>query len=927
MIDVVKASRLLWFLFWWLTGVAQAGQSVAPPAVAFFYGANPPWDVLQAFDLVVVDPDHVPAPQNVALPGTRLAAYVSVGEVKPSRPYAAEIPREWRIGDNLAWGSQIIDQAAAGWPGFFVERLIAPLWAAGYRDFFLDTLDSYHKAATTPEARARQEAGLIATIRMLKARFPEARLIFNRGFEILPEVHGLVDAVAAESLFEGYDAVAQQYRPVPPDDRDWLLAQLTRIRDDYRLPVIAIDYVAPAERDKARQTAKKIAELGFIPWVANAELDTVGIGAVEAMPRRILAVHEPLADEYALRYHSVIRHASMPLNHLGYTVETASADRLPTAPLSGQIAGIVVWLTQPLKTASRQALAAWLEKQLTAGIPIAMLGKIDFLEGTPLASRLGLVWRAAAASAEPVTISRVSKLIGFERRPKPHPRDFRTLEIEGGEPHLVLSQGTHRQVAVAVMPWGGFAVDPYVIATLPGEGEERWVLDLFAFFKSALRLPDMPVPDVTTETGRRMLMVHMDGDGFPSRAELKGAPYAGAVIRDRIVRRYRVPMTLSIIEGELSSTGLYPQDSSALEAIARDIFAEPHVEIASHSYSHPFVWSKAGAAGNSGFGGYTLNIPGYQFDARRDIEGSIRYIESRLAPPGKRVQMFLWTGDCIPGSDVLAITRELGVLNMNGGDTTATFSHPHMTRIEGLGIARGEYFQVFAPNQNENVYTKNWTGPFYGYRRVIETFEFTEQPRRLKPIDIYFHTYIATKPESLKSLEEVFEWTLRQEVTPVFASEYARKVLDFRRVSIARSATGWRVRGAEHLRTLRWPLRLGWPRLSSNHGIAGFSERGEEGYLHLASAQAELEFAPQVETLPRLVSANGRIAGFELDHHGNARWRLQAHVPLQFSLALPAGCGAQADGRPIEPLRRNGEIAHFRLKDHAAATIEALCRR
>ena len=40
-------------------------------------------------------------------------------------------------------------------------------------------------------AEARQQAGLIATIRAIKARFPDAKLIFNRGFEILPKVHDL----------------------------------------------------------------------------------------------------------------------------------------------------------------------------------------------------------------------------------------------------------------------------------------------------------------------------------------------------------------------------------------------------------------------------------------------------------------------------------------------------------------------------------------------------------------------------------------------------------------------------------------------------------------------------------------------------------------------------------------------------------------
>ena len=54
---------------------------------------------------------------------------------------------------------------------------------------------------------------------------------------------------------------------------------------------------------------------------------------------------------------------------------------------------------------------------------------------------------------------------------------------------------------------------------------------------------------------------------------------------------------------------------------------------------------------------------------------------------------------------------------MNGGDTTITRSQNSWTRIAGLGIPKGGNFQVFAPNQNENVYTKDWTGPFYGFER------------------------------------------------------------------------------------------------------------------------------------------------------------------------------------------------------------------
>ncbi|MBZ4242089.1 hypothetical protein LAN32_27045, partial [Mycobacterium tuberculosis] len=75
----------------------------------------------------------------------------------------------------------------------------------------------------------------------------------------------------------------------------------------------------------------------------------------------------------------------------------------------------------------------------------------------------------------------------------------------------------------------------------------------------ALRLVRMPSPSVTTENGRRLFMTHVDGDGYASRAEFPGADYSGDALYRRIFTRYKVPMTLSVIEGEVGPTGLYPQ--------------------------------------------------------------------------------------------------------------------------------------------------------------------------------------------------------------------------------------------------------------------------------------------------------------------------------------------------------------------------------
>lgn len=924
-------TRLLFLLaLWWCIAVighaapasTPANRSTqAQPAIAFWYGANPPWAQLQAFDMVVVDPSHVPAPESVAPAHTRLAAYVAVGEVQPGRDYAARMNPAWFKGDNAEWGSRLIDQAAPGWPEFFTNEIISPLWQAGYRAFFLDTLDSYHRFAKTPEQRAAQEAGMVRVIAMLKQRYPSAQLIFNRGFEILERTHAQVFALAAESLFQGYDAGRKQYRPVPEADREWLLGQLNAAHTSYQLPVISIDYVPPGQTELARETARQITALGFIPWVAQPELASLGVGAVEAMPRKVLVIHDTLDDPYELRETPAVRYATMPLNYLGYDVDYADSRNLPDDMSDGRYAGVVVWLIKRPSPTEQAALVQWLSKAAEGKLPLAFVGDLSLLTGSTLGRQLGVSTGTAPRTGRTELLEK-SPMMGFERAPPLETGGFDPITLKQGQPLLVLGKGAARQTAAALTPWGGYVMGEYAVATLATNTDNRWVVNPFEFFSSALRLPVMPVPDATTESGRRLLYIHMDGDGFLSRAEFKGNPFAGEVLRDQVVRKYRVPMSISIIEAELSPDGKPVRPLRPLERVAREIFAEPNVEIASHSFSHPFYWHKMSADSE---GGYSLAVPGYRFDLAREVDGSIDYIENYLAPPGKKVQLFLWTGDCNPGEDAVARSRMRGVLNMNGGDTVITRSNPTVTAVEGLGMAKGAEYQIFASNQNENVYTNNWTGPFNGFERVIETFEMTDTPRRLKPINIYFHTYVLSKRASLASFERIMDYALKQETLPIFASEYARKVLNFRDLSIARVPDGWRIRGAGALRTVRLPRNAGIPDLRTSEGIAGYRVQGDIMYVHLAGDDATLRLSAKAASAPNLVASNGRIESVERSGE-RWRWRLQARVPLEFTLQNAERCEISVAGKRLAPARREGALNHYRLSQHAAEPLEANCR-
>ena len=652
----------------------------------------------------------------------------------------------------------------------------------------------------------------------------------------------------------------------------------------------------------------------------------LGIGAIEVMPRKVLMLYDDADEELGLVLNYIHRNATMPLNYLGYVAEYAEVKSgLPSQVLAGRYAAVVTWF---LGNGSGSALPAFLKRAIGEGLRIAMLGDFGLDRGEPLSQTLGLRAAEAKAPSARVTIDTQDPLIGFEMQPVIDRRGFFPLEASGGQPLLRLKNERGEIMdAAALTPWGGYVLSPYAMYVLPALKGQRWVIDPIEFFRRALALPDMPVPDVTTENGRRLMLVHVDGDGFPSRAELPGTPFAGEALLREVLARHPVPTTVSVIQGEVAANGLYPADSPALEKIARQIFALPYVEIASHSYSHPFRW---GALEKSERGeGYSLAIPNYRFNAATEVDGSIDYINSTLAPAGKRTKVFLWTGDSDPGADTLALTYAKGVLNMNGGDTWITRAEPTLTLVSPIGIRKGRHFQVYAPNQNENLYTNLWTGPFYGFERVIETFQMTDSPRRLKPIDIYYHTYSATKRASLVALDRVYRWALAQRVLNIHVSEYVRKALDFNRMVVARSGQGWLVRGAGDLRELRLRAGAGFPDLDASRGVAGYSRHNGEHYIHLAGGETFVALAATAPRQPYLADANARLDRVDrVEHVGRDQgfaFTLTGAMPLEFSLGNVARCEVRSGNTVITPRAVSEGIGQFELKRDGTATITVRC--
>lgn len=912
----------------------QAGRAASMPAapnVAFHYGSKPPVDLLQAFDVAVVEPDSGFDPRQPKTPNTAWFSYVSLGEVLPSRAYFKDIPASWLTGSNDAWNARVIDQAAEGWPAFYVDKVIAPLWERGYRGFFIDTMDSYHLVAKTDADRARQEAGMVRVIQAIKARYPDAKLLFNRGFEILPQVHALADGVVFESLFRGWNQAQGAYTEINQQDRDWLLNQARIIRDQYKLPVISIDYCPPADRTCQRDTARRIRALGITPYVTDSGLQTVGVGQIEVLPRRVLVLQESQPG-VSIDNSEGVRFVSMPLNYLGYRVEFAETRDAPPEVTPDRYAGVVVW-SNGYFTRNAARYQAWLEKVHAQGMPVAFMNGFGMPANSPLLRSLGLK-AVKGRVASPVQIVSQDTMMGFEQPVAPDATEAVAVQVQDGAAGtrslLRLRAGTLTYDAAAITSWGGYVTGPYAvrqnyaIRQNSSSDQDRWIVQPLDFLREALRLRPMPVPDTTTESGRRLLTIHIDGDGFASKAEIPGGGFSGEVLFREIFDRYRLPMTMSVIEGEVGKSGMYPKLTAELEPIARKIFAQPYVEVASHTYSHPFEWGRtvpgqpSEARVTEGDEEFHLAIPGYKMDLNREIGGSIDYINKVLSP-NKPVKMLLWPGDCQAPPEAIKLTDAAGVLNMNGGDTLITRSNPTWTAIAPLGIHKADNtFQVFATNQNENVYTNLWRGPYYGFERVIETYEMTEKPYRFKAVNIYYHSYAGTKAASLKALRKVYDYVLTQNLLPMHSTDYVRKVLDWQDMAVARElgdgadgapASGaWRVRGDGNLRNLRW-VGAGVPDVATGQGVTGSSPAPGGGvYVHLDGGNARFSLVPAAsQAVPELPEANGLVRDWRRDG-GTTRFAFSGYYKPFFRLANAGQCSVTIDGKPARGLRENSTL-------------------
>ncbi|WP_448587961.1 bifunctional glycoside hydrolase 114/ polysaccharide deacetylase family protein [Thermocrinis sp.] len=873
--------------------------------VLLYYHHKPlPDDLLYAYDWVVLDADNpfYEVLKDKAFYQKRRAkviGYMSVGEIEKYRDYYKELKR-FAIGKNTMWDSLVADLRQKEYRDFLLNVVAHRIVQRGFDGFMLDTLDSY-QLASKPEEWKDFQLALVDFIKELKRRYPDKIIVLNRGFEFLERVKDDVNGVMAESLFYGIDE-KKRYVPMPEEGRKWLLDQLSRAKS-YGLTVIVVDYIDPKDKRKAKEVMKNIADLGFVPYVADKELSRVGHSKCEITPRRVLLPYS--SKQYPVaQYEPKHRLTAMILEYLGFVPEMWDVEKgFPEVYPELGYKGILVGYMD-----LDRRFIDWLLKAKEEGL------KIFFFNSIPYDDKFFRAFGIRAdrnrdKSLEGLRVVSPKDHRGFEAPVKVSYAD--TLFIaQGGKPvvEAVNSLG-QKHHPFALFDWGGYAINDVLL-----NKEELWSFDPFEVFKKVFE-PQFPIPDLTTQNGGRILTAHIDGDAFFGDAEFDARRTTGEVIRDEIIKKYTIPHGVSLIVGEIAEEGLYPERSKRLIEVAKSIYSLPWVEPATHTYSHPYDW-QVQYRKKALLYGYNLPIRGYTIDWHTEISQSAKWIGERILDKKREVSLIFWSGECNPNKEQLEIAYKSRLFNINGGYTAITMQEPFLKNVGPSGINYGPYFQIYAPVQNENIYTNLWMNPFWGYINVIQTFRLTEEPRRLKPMSIYYHFYSGSKIASLNALKNVYEYALSQEHNPMFISEYARWVLDFRNTVIFREGESFRIKNEGNLRTLRYPKEWGYPDMRKSSGIVGYRE-GKDGYKYLfldGSGDYKVFFSRNKPEFALLYS-NGYVKKFEKSDKGYVLV-LESYTPL--AVRLESKCKVYVDGGIYK-----GEFVDFTGGKHAE--IKAVC--
>lgn len=750
------------------------------------------------------------------------------------------------------------------------------------------------------------------------------------------------------------------------------------------------------------------------------------------VPRVILSFFDSKGHNSEPWFSLTHKFAELPLNHLGLVVRYLDINApLPDPATLTDVRGIILW-TITDRMDNPTIFLEWIIRAISHGKRLVVLGSPPWSannkgEPTPF-EILEKFWQIFGFNYRDEWVSfthnleviqKDPRMIGFERPlPKALPA-FGQINPSHSDVQSHLSvkslQGTQQESSlVATSPRGGYAAPNYFLFVAQNSEEDhefiQWIVNPFEFFRLAFATDDLPKPDASTLSNRRIYYSHIDGDGLRNLTEVR--PYkdkemtaADVILKEAIEGYPDLPVSVGPVVGDIDPA--WYGTKSSIE-VAKRLLAPPQVEAANHTLSHPLDWSFFDDYAQTDEVPFLKNYPkkdelsatnlllealglmkkkptvsldtslwkqitiqvddpnnkgstkkerynDYKtprayavkpFDLDAEIRGANQTIQQVL-PRGKKIKLLQWSGNTLPFERAIRAARDLGMNNINGGNTRFDAKFPSVAWVAPLGRTVGKEWQCYASASNENTYTSLWTEKFFGFKHLIHTIKNTESPRRLTAFNIYYHLYSGEKQASLNALKENLDYAKERSLAPVAASYYSAIAQGTVAAEIFKlSSGGWSIRNRGQLQTIRFDHgTLLQVDMAASLGIVG--QRHYQGSLYVALDQDILEpriviipyaspAIPPPSSVPYLVDGRWRVFGvkraagdpFEFQAEGFGRGDMTWRVPVggRFIIETFDVKGQALDRVPAQTEGKEGVLG-FHLPGSAMETVRVVVTR
>ena len=206
---------------------------------------------------------------------------------------------------NVNWNSYYVNAGSPLWQDIIINKRVKEVIEKGCDGIFMDTVD-------TVDIYPETKQGMIDLIRKIREKYPEIKIVQNRGFGVLEETAEYIDAIMYEDFSIDYDWQTDTYSKA---DQAKLVSTglfakgINELRKKKNFLVLALDYADLNQKDLIQFCYDRAWEYDFIPYVSRIQLDEVyprfepksergskkfkgetGVAAIEGKPGRIKEV-------------------------------------------------------------------------------------------------------------------------------------------------------------------------------------------------------------------------------------------------------------------------------------------------------------------------------------------------------------------------------------------------------------------------------------------------------------------------------------------------------------------------------------------------------------------------------------------------------------------------------------------------------------